>query len=392
MANSENRLLEVEIERILPGGQGIAHAEGLTIFVALAAPGDRVNVELNRVKGKIAFATIKEILKPSELRVEAPCPYFGRCGGCDFQQLIYQAQLDAKVQIITDCLKRIAKLPFAPDITIERSPAEWRYRSRTSWQVDHEHSRFGYFEGGSHRICDVEFCAVLAPELQQVLEDLRGEMRDGLVTASEIDAVVGDEGVSIAPAGKYETIEVSRKVGNETYRFNARSFFQVNHQLLDRMVAHAIDELTGEFAIDLFSGVGLFTLPLARRFKRVIAVESDVKAVRFARENLTQAGLDNAVAVHSRVSEWLEHNTNLHGEVDLLLLDPPRTGAGPSTIAGILEIGPKQICYVSCDPATLARDLKELIAGGYELDTVKAFDMFPQTHHVETIAHLTRHK
>jgi 23S rRNA (uracil1939-C5)-methyltransferase len=388
-------LLEVDIERILPGGLGLAHAEGLTIFVALAAPRDRVRVEVNRVKGKVAFASITEILKPSEVRVEPPCPYFGRCGGCDFQQLTYQSQLEAKVKIINDCLKRIAKLPDVPEITIEPSPEEWRYRSRANWQVDLEHSKFGYFEGGSHRICDVEVCAVLVGPLQQVLEDLRVEMRNGRITGTtgEIEAVVGDDHVSIVPAlGAYETLQVNRKIGEETYSFNAKSFFQINHQLLERMITAAIGEANGEFALDLFSGVGLFTLPLARRFKRVVAIESDVNAVRFARQNLAQAGLENATAIHSRVSEWLEHNSHLRGEVDLLLMDPPRTGAEPSTITGILDIGAKQICYVSCDPATLARDLKHLIGGGYNFDSVKAFDMFPQTHHVETIVHLTRNR
>jgi 23S rRNA (uracil1939-C5)-methyltransferase len=248
----------------------------------------------------------------------------------------------------------------------------------------------GYFEGGSHQICDVEICAVLVPELQQVLETLRSTMRAGALGAEgEIDAVAGDHGVSVAPpSGGFETVAVSRKVGGEIYRFNAESFFQINHHLLERMISEALHDARGELALDLFCGAGLFTVPLGRRLKRVVAVESDPTAARFANENLRQAGLANTSIVCSRVNEWLEHNKELAGSVDLLVLDPPRTGAEPSTLAGILALRPRKISYVSCDPATLARDLKQLLAGGYSLDSLKAFDMFPQTHHVETVARL----
>ena len=146
----------------------------------------------------------------------------------------------------------------------------------------------------------------------------------------------------------------------------------------------------GETALDLYCGVGLFTLPLARRFFRVIGVESDGPAANYARINLANADLNNASISTARVSEWLKHSALERGMTDLVLLDPPRTGAEPGVIAGILSLEPKLISYVSCDPATLARDLKDLLAGGYHLVSIIAFDMFPQTHHVETVVHLGR--
>lgn len=389
--SGDQRIIEVEIERILPGGVGLAHAEGLTLFVSLAAPGDIVRVELDRVRGKVGFATVKEIVKPSPFRVEPPCPYFGRCGGCDFQQLTYESQLAAKAQIIADCLQRIAKLPSVPDITVEPSPKEWQYRSRAGWQLDSVRHRLGYFEGGSHRVCDVEFCAVLTPELQGLLETLRGEMKQGNLDdyTGEIDVVAGDESISVTPGiAALRQQGITRKVGDETYEFNAESFFQINHDLLGRLLAEALGDSRGERAVDLYCGVGLFTIPLARRFKEVIGVEAHSTAVSFARRNLERAGLVNAEVVGSRVGDWLLNNAELAEAVDLLVLDPPRTGAEPSAIKGILSLRPKQITYVSCDPATLARDLKQLIDGGYELDYLKGFDMFPQTHHVETIVKL----
>ncbi len=397
------KTLEVEIERILPGGVGLAHADGLTLFVSLAAPGDVVRVSINRKRGKVGFATVVEVLKASPMRVEPPCPYFGRCGGCDFQQLTYQAQLEAKLEIIRDCLHRIARIESVPEIFIHPSPREWQYRARTSWQIDPQRQKFGYFEGGSHSVCDVEVCAVLVPELQLALESLRGEMRNGEFedAPTEIDAVAGDDGVSVAPPpGRLETIEVTRRLAAETYHFNAASFFQINHELLEPIIAAALYQVgpagvsNDGLAIDLYCGVGLFTLPLARRFARVIGVEANPAAVRFARRNLLAAERVSVEVVSSRVGDWLLANVSRSPDddvpVDFLLLDPPRAGAEPSAIEGILALKPRQISYVSCDPATLARDLKILMAGGYVLEAVTAFDMFPQTHHVETVARLTR--
>ena len=379
--------LDVTIERLLPGGVGLAHADGMTLFVSLAAPGDEVRVKIDRVQGKVAFASIHEIIKPSPVRVEPPCPYFGRCGGCDFQQLTYETQLRAKVDIIQDCFQRIAKIPEQPDIKIHASPAEWQYRARALWQTDAVRKWLGYYVRGSREVCDVEYCAVLVPELQQTLESLRSTI-ESATSVRDIAAVAGDEGVSIdPPISDFEPQEISRTIAGERYHFSAKSFFQINHQLLPTLIQEAIGEATGKVAIDLYCGVGLFTLFLARRFEQVIGVEANDRATRFARANLESAGLSNAQVFTSDVGSWLR-TWEAGPRADLLLLDPPRAGAENKVIAGIQAIKPHQIVYVSCDPATLARDLKKLLAGGYSLDTVSAFDMFPQTHHVETVVRL----
>lgn len=396
--------MEVTIERILPGGLGLAHAEGQTVMVALAATGDRLRVRVDRVKGNVSFAEIEEILTPSPLRIEPPCPYFGRCGGCDFQQMNYQAQLDAKVEIVKDCLRRLARIENIPDFKITAAPNPWHYRSRAQWQYDAVRQKVGYFESGSRRVCDVAECAVLAPELQKTLESLRSRMQDGSLPeeARDFRAVIADEGVSIAPpVDGARVANITRSIHGEAYRLNAESFFQANDSLLPELIDAALGEASGETALELYCGVGLFTLPLARRFKHVVGVESDTAAAKFARENLAQAGLTNAEIAIRDVGVWLDdvkrHDlsrlsessaTALQSAPDFLLLDPPRTGAESRVVAGVLGLKPQQISYVSCDPATLARDLKKLIAGGYSLTSVRAFDMFPQTHHVETVAHL----
>jgi 23S rRNA (uracil1939-C5)-methyltransferase len=396
--------VEVTIERILPGGLGLAHAEGRTVMVALAAPGDRVRVSIDRVKGNVAFALIQEIITPSPQRVEPPCQYFGRCGGCDFQQLSYEAQLEAKVEIIKDCLHRIGRIESIPDFPVTPAPYPWHYRTRAQWQYDSIRRRLGYFESGSRRVCDVAECAVLAPELQSTLEGLRGSLQDGSLPADARDfrAVVGDEGVSLAPnvRGTSPTVregsnargadlgmpseqvrDITRTIKGETYRLNAESFFQANDDLLPQLINAALSEASGDTAVELYCGVGLFTIPLARRFVQVVGIEADAAATRFARANLASANLKNAQVINQDVGAWLEQKS----PPDFLLLDPPRTGAESRVIASILNVKPKRISYVSCDPPTLARDLRKLIAGGYTLDSLAAFDMFPQTHHVETV-------
>ena len=423
----KTKSVEVTIERMLPGGMGLAHADERTVMVPLAAPGDRLRIKIERTKGNVDFASIQEVLEPSPVRVEPPCPYFGRCGGCDFQQLNYQAQLDAKVEMVRDCLRRIGGIENPPDFQVTPAPNQWQYRSRAQWQYDSIRKRLGYFEAGSRRVCDVAECAVLTPPLQETLQDLRRRMLDGSLPEDVRDfrAIVGDEDVSLAPPlDSQAVVDVTRSIYGEVYSLNAESFFQTNADLLPPLIEAALGEAGGETAIELYSGVGLFTLPLARRFTDLISVESNEAAERFARKNLANAGLANAIIENEDVADWLENldcaNSSQVGKgglppptpnlkelrgqatlpylrgtsgdlqrIDFLLLDPPRTGAESRVINAILKLRPKRICYVSCDPATLARDLKKLIAGGYTLDSLAAFDMFSQTHHIETVVHLS---
>jgi len=386
-----SEIIELEIERILPGGVGLAHAENRTFFVTLAAPGDRVRARVDRTQGNLSFASVVEVVLPSPVRIEPPCPYFGRCGGCDFQQLSYDAQLKAKADIIQDCLHRITKLQNVPQITVTPSPQEWRYRGRATWQFDTTEKTIGYYERGSRKVCDVSDCAVLRPELQAVLEQVRstdwsnipGDLKHLEVTAS-------GNGSSLSPElGDLRTDVVTVQIAREHYSYNAAAFFQANEFLLEPLLNAAIADASGDFAIDLYSGVGLFTIAMARRFTKVVAVESSTEAIRFARANLREAELQNAKVVSVTATEWFRESSRKPGSVDFLLLDPPRAGAESIVIKGILDLRPARLCYVSCDPATLARDLKKLIAGGYELISVEAFDMFPQTHHVETVVHLS---
>lgn len=408
------KFLNVRIERIVPDGYGIGFADNLTVFVPLVAPGDLVKIKIERQKGKVAFANLIEVLEFSEKRVKPPCPYFGGCGGCDFQQLNYPAQLDAKVSIIRDCLRRIGKIEFPGEIKITPSPAEWNYRTRAQWK--RENGKIGYYERNSHRVRDVAECPILVEPLQKVLQELRGkQIRDFL----EAQAVAADEEISLrfektsdAPefdenfyaanktaaeksrdavsSEKTKSTEISLTVSNFRYFFSADTFFQVNHRALPAFIKASIGGFSGNNALDLYCGVGLFTLPLAEQFKTVTGIEGNRASIEFARKNADSGNLKNARFEVSAVGEWLKKNEmNLRGAVDFVLLDPPRGGAEKEAVEALISLNPEQIAYVSCNPATLARDLRVLLNGGYKIEKIEAFDFFPQTHHVETIAHLS---
>jgi 23S rRNA (uracil1939-C5)-methyltransferase len=201
---------------------------------------------------------------------------------------------------------------------------------------------------------------------------------------------VGDEGISFNPVvGREHRATLSVRVAGETYFCNATTFFQVNRLLLESLITAALGDAAGEGALDLYCGVGLFTLPLARRYRRVVAVEANREAARFARRNLREAKLSHASVTAAPVGDWLRGGTSPAGPFEFVLLDPPRSGCEPQVTTGILSLRPGRIVYVSCDPATLARDLRDFVGGGYALDSVAAFDMFPQTHHVETVVRLS---
>ena len=368
----------------------MAFAEKLTVFVPLAAVGDRLRVRLNEVKKRIAFADILEITEPSPVRIAPPCPYFGKCGGCDFQQMTYEAQLEAKVGIIRDCLHRIGKIDFEGEIPIIASPREFEYRSRAQWHLDSRHKRIGYFRRGSHDVIDIEQCPILVPELETTLKELRKTIEWGTIWGERaaIEAASGDGGkVSVYGAELVErTDEIGFTAAGERYFYSAQSFFQGNQFLVEKLLEAALADSGGERALDLYCGVGLFSLPLAKRFAQVIGVEGNESAIDFAEKNAGNARLHNIKFVGGGVGEFLQE-PNLEG-TDFVLLDPPRAGTEKGVIEALAKMKPKNISYVSCEPSILARDLRILLDAGYSLDSITALDLFPQTHHVETIARL----
>lgn len=389
----EARFLELKIEKIVPNGFGLGFAEGMTVFVSLAAAGDRVRVRITQQKGKTAFADIVEILERSPDRVDAPCVHFGKCGGCDFQQMNYEAQLRSKKGIVDDCLRRIGKLELPGEIKVVGSPQPFGYRSRAQWQADVNRRKIGYFRRVSHDVIDVEACAVLTEELQAELTKLRSEVSWGEFWSDKVVVEAASAGgeVSVYSSEIVEpTKEISYSLGENRYFYDARSFFQGNLLLVESLVGEAIDGLSGGTALDLYCGVGLFTLPLAKSFAKVVGIEANERSIESAKRNLENARIENVEVYAENVADWLRENGPSLGEIDLVLLDPPRAGTERETIELIVEMSPKMISYVSCEPSTLARDLRILVENGYKLLSVTALDLFPQTHHVETVVRLAK--
>lgn len=376
--------IELTIERIVPRGLGIGFADGLTVFVPLAAVGDRVRVEITQRKKKIAFARIAKVLEPSPDRQTPPCNYFGECGGCDFQQMKYPAQLAAKSSIVADALRRLGKLDVG-EVEVIASPEPFAYRERARWQV--RGSLVGYFRRESHDVIDIEHCPILTPKLNEALSAVREQAELGKLRPHEVEAAADAERFTLSTSNGDDELLRCDSLGFE-YKFRPTSFFQANRLLIEPLVNFATDGFAGAKAIDLYCGVGLFTLPLAKRFDTIIGVEGSEASIDLARANAAGNGISNAEFVQSSVKSFVA--SRAARDADLVLLDPPRSGTEKGTIELLAELRPKAISYVSCDPSMLARDLRELVDAGYELDGLKAFDLFPQSHHVETVAKLSR--
>ena len=395
-------VVEVTTERLAYGGDAVARHEGLTLFIPYAAPGERLRVRIVESRKNFARAIIESILEPSPVRQTPRCSYYGDCGGCQLQHVTYAAELEAKAGFIRDAFGRVGKIDWPHEIPVIHG-AEFGYRSRAQIKIGRPMSPNGPLTVGFHRaasntICDVQSCPVLIPELDAALRSLRNIAQNasvaestGLAGLREVEVAGGDLGVAFAPAPDglpFGLLE--RRVGGLRYGFGADTFFQGNSLLLDAMVAEAIQDYSGGLAVDLYAGVGLFALQIAGRFTRVIAVESNRQAVQHGLRNVASNQLTNVLFENARVERWLSEFAHTDDSApDLLLLDPPRTGAADA-ISGITEIGPSRIVYVSCDPPTLARDVRRLLDGGFVLERVAGIDLFPRTFHIETIAHLRR--
>ena len=304
----------------------------------------------------------------------------------------YAAQLEAKAAIVRDCLSRIGKINFERAIEVIGSPSDYEYRARAQWHADARAQKFGYFRRNSHDIIDVEVCPILTAPMQATLREAREtiEWESFAPEIFEIEAASGDaENVSIYSAEILEpTEEISFTASGEKYFYDADAFFQGNPLLIVPLIEVALRGAQGAAAVDLYCGVGLFTLPLARKFERVAGVEGSRKSIEFAGKNVERAQIENVELFNESVGEWLARANSEN--IDFVLLDPPRAGADAETIENLLRLKPKQISYVSCEPSTLARDLRALTENIYRIESIAALDLFPQTHHVETVVSLER--
>ncbi len=389
---------DITIEKLVYGGDGLAHIGSQAVFVPLAAAGDKLRVRITTVERSYARAVIEELLEPSPARRTPPCAHFGVCGGCQLQHLNYSAQLETKVAFVRESLQRLGGIEWKDEIAIAAAE-EFHYRSRAELKVardEHAKTLIGYYRAGTQEVCSVEECLILMPAANRELQRLHAEPSLIPNDATRVHFTVGDEEVIVTPAtgenGKSEAVDglgtAHQMIGGIQYGFGVRSFFQGNRLLVEDLVRTVIGDARGQLAVDLYAGVGLFSLQLARTFDQVYAVEGNRTAANHGIDNARANSLANVRYEAISVEAWLKYKSSELPRPDFVLLDPPRAGLGGQVIERLAAMRSPRIAYVSCDPATLARDLRSLIEYGYRIDSITAVDMFPQTFHVETVVQL----
>ena len=434
--------VELTIEKLVYGGEGLARlasdreSRAKTVFVPYVLPGEKVEAAIAEERPGFARAELRKVLQPSPKRTAAPCPYFGECGGGHYQHISYDEQLRLKTEILRETLRRNAKLDLELEIQTHASPA-FGYRNRTRFHLQVKPDfTIGYFKHGSHELLSVRECPISSrlinralgqiwklSELGQVPEQV-GEIETfadanderliaelyllpGRVNNDDLNKFASalaagvPEIHGIASFARVDSrshtaempkacplhgdASIAYEAAGEIYRVSAGAFFQTNRFLLPSMIELAMGERKGRIALDLYSGVGLFAVPLARRFERVIAVESSPVAVADLRANIPEN-----VKVSSQTAEAYLSSVAGTLKPDLIVLDPPRAGLSEEVTAQVSRLAPGEIVYVSCDPATLARDLKQFTSGGWKIAEMHLIDLFPQTFHIETCTVLRR--
>jgi 23S rRNA (uracil1939-C5)-methyltransferase len=380
--------LELTIASLASGGDGVGRApEGRVFFVPFSAPGDRVRIRVSEEHARYSRGEIVELLEEGPARTEPGCAVFGLCGGCTWQHVAYEAQLEAKREILRSALERVGHISLPGPIGFTPCPSPYRYRSRTRVLV--EGGRVGYRQRRSHALCATRHCPILVPELDRALErlwDERPEVGEWELASGE-DAAVRIERRDPNHRPRDLPDELAIRVGGDPLTFSSGVFVQSNRWLRDALAA-AVHEAAGRgrLAVELFAGAGFLTLGLARRFDRVVAVEGDAGSCADLERNVRRVGLENVEARCEAAERALAKG---FGAVpDTVVLDPPRRGLVPEGAAALCALRASRIVYLSCDPATLARDLGLLCARGYEVLEVRGFDLFPQTAHVEALATL----
>ncbi len=398
----------VEIESLSSGGDGVARLpDGRVAFVAGGVPGDRVALELVEERKRFVRARIVDLIAPGPGRIEAPCPHFGTCGGCLWQHVAYDVQLDAKRRAVSDALRRIGGVAISGEIEIVPSPSPYAYRGRARF-VECE-GGVGYRVRGGAGARAVDVCPVLVPSAEAALVERGRRVRDAgtplarrtrewVVTSSSsgtsIVTPAGARKKSRGEGGAPASVEV--EVAGETLRVSGESFVQGNLLLWEALVEAVLAACVGSGLrpgarfVELHAGVGFFTVPLARRGLFGAAIESAPSALSDLRANLSRAERAQSVEVVAGRAETRRDLARRFAAADLALVDPPRTGLEKPVREAVAEAGPARLVYLSCDPGTLARDLADLTSAAYEVVAVRAFDLFPQTPHVETLVTLER--
>jgi 23S rRNA (uracil1939-C5)-methyltransferase len=378
--------LELAVEKLVVGGEGLARYQGVPIFVPRSVPGDRLRVRLVERYADYGRAAIVEVLVPGAGRRPDPFPDLSPTGLCDLQHIDDALQPHLKAAAVREALERIGRVELPATLEV-LSGQPWFYRLRTQVHAEIDPLtrgvRVGYHARATNVLVPVTRCPLLVPELEALLPELSARLVGS--PHRRLDLAAGDGEATVAPLVEgLPHGEVAMTIGDLVYAYDARCFFQGHRQLVPRLVEAAVGTWEGKDAYDLYGGVGLFSLPLARTYGQVVSVESDRIASRYARNNARNNRLPHVEAVSQVVESWI---ANLPDRPDRVLVDPPRAGLTLKVRQALLARRARRLTYVSCDAATLARDLRQLDAE-YRIETIQLLDLFPQTGHMEAVVQL----
>jgi tRNA/tmRNA/rRNA uracil-C5-methylase (TrmA/RlmC/RlmD family) len=409
--------VEATIDGFTHGGDGVARVEGKAVFVPGALPGERVRLRVVEDKPRWARATLVEVVNASPDRVTPPCPVADECGGCDLQHAAPAAQRRLKTRVVREQLERLGRVPAPPVAETRAVGPDLGYRTHAQLHAAAD-GRLGFHRAGSHEVIPVEVCPVLTADAQAVrsgVGDATGAtevvVRAHHRTSTAAAALTPGPGPLEVPAGHFDLTLVqpdgatlpmrgdgtlAEQVAGLTYRFDPSSFFQVSTGGAEALVEEVLDAagaVTGALVWDLYAGVGLLSLPLARAGAEVVAVEGHAAAAAWCVANAADAGLEVQVVdapVERLVADVASSARSDLDPPDVVVLDPPRTGAGRDVVAGLVALEVPSVVYVACDVAALARDTRQLTEAGSRLSSVQPLDLFPMTHHVEVVATFAR--
>jgi len=456
--------VELSIDKVAYGGQGIARLNGLVIFVRGAIPGDRIMARAVKKRKDYAEARMTSLLEPSSDRIQAPCPYSGYCGGCQWQSLMYERQLEYKKEHIKECMARIGSIPEVLVHDVIPSEKRYGYRNKMEFSFsdrrwflpdeyndqNREKDQFGlglHVPGTFYKVIDVEACLLQNDGGNHILREVKGYVRDcgipvyglkshegfwrfltlrystafdewmvNIITSEErreaveplaealcnrmdnIKTVVNNINTRRAgiAVGEREIVLsgdgfIEDRIGSFRFHISANSFFQTNSSGAEKLYNKVVDyaELKGsEMVLDLYSGTGTIPIFLSSRAKSVVGMEIAESAILDAKRNCRINGVGNCQFVLGDIREKL---STMKLKPDVLVIDPPRAGMHKDVLAGVMELTTERVVYVSCNPATMARDMGEMIQD-YELVEIQPVDMFPHTYHIEAVAKLVRRK
>ena len=385
------QVLTAEIRAVAFGGDGLARVDGFVVFVPFALEGDIVEVEIREVKKKFLRGRLRKILTPSVHRAEALCPYFGKCGGCQYQHIAYKKQLEIKTQQVVDAFERVGGLKSPPVGRIIPSPRFYGYRGKGEYHVQPMAGKpavIGFLDVSGRRLVDIERCEIMDESINESCAAFRRSVAQADIYPEESRLVLW----SRENGNTDEAVDrVRRRVKERDFLAPRDGFFQANTSLVETLVDEVIRlsaPSQADRVIECYCGSGLFSAFLAERCKSFAGVEIEEGAVECARENLR--GLSNSVFFCGDVKDILQGDFFRDEPADVIVMDPPRTGCEKDVLGAIAAMAPRKLVYVACDPVTQARDIAFFIQEGYGLKTVQPLDMFPQTKHIEAVALLER--